>query len=109
MSQSLGMAIVSHSPWAWSGPRPTSWPWPPHRSSLQLSSLLLPAKEPAGHAPDRGLFRFVCGSSLLLAAAPSVLEDEEPAPAWGPLDQTTPPGPLQSLHHSHGGQYPYGG
>ncbi|KAM5209080.1 modulator of macroautophagy TMEM150B isoform 2-T2 [Hipposideros larvatus] len=61
-----------------------------------------PAKEPAGHAPDGGLLRLFCGPSLLLAAAPSVLEDEELTPARGPLDQATPPGPLQPLHHPYG-------
>ena len=87
-------------------PCTASWPSPSHRSAPQLCSLPLPGKEPAGHAPDGGFLRLLRGNILLLAAAPSLLEGEEPAPAWGSLDRATPSGPLQHLHHPHGGQYP---
>lgn len=109
MSQSQDMVVVSHIS-AWSGSPPSSWPWPPHSSSLFPSTLplLLPAKEPPSYTPDGGLLRLFCGPPLLLAAAPSLLEDERPAPARASLDQATPPGPLQPLHHPHGGQYPSG-
>ncbi|XP_072674798.1 modulator of macroautophagy TMEM150B isoform X2 [Canis lupus baileyi] len=61
------------------------------------------AKEPAARTSDRGLLCLIRGQPVLLAAALSLLVDEEPAPTWGPLDQATPPGPLQPLHHPHGG------
>lgn len=62
----------------------------------------LPAKEPAAHAPGRGLLCFIPGQLLLLAAAYSCLVHEETAPARGPLDRATPSGPLQPLQHPLG-------
>lgn len=100
---SLGVAVVNHCAWGWSGARSL------HRSAPHLSLLLLlPAEEPAGHAPDRGLLGPLRRPCLLLAAALSLLEDEEPTPARGSVDPAAPPAPLQPLHHPLGDQYPSG-
>lgn len=103
-TRSLGVAVVNHCAWGGLGA------WPLQGSSPHLSLLLplLPAKEPAGHAPDGRLPGPLRRPCLLLAAAHSLLEDEEPAPARGPVDRAAPPAPLQPLHCPLGDQYPLG-
>lgn len=70
--------------------------------SSQLSSFLLGKKSEA-HAPGGGLPRLCGGHPLLLAAAASVLADEEPTPAWGALDPAAAPEPVQPLQPPHCG------
>lgn len=76
-------------------------------SPFQLS-LLCPGKEPEAHAPGGGLPCLHPGQHLLLATVPTVLEDEQPTPAWGALDPTAAPGPMWPVHPPHHGQYPLG-